>query len=303
MEQSMISAGHVVAAGRALSYDNLAAAYSDILTKMSQYRLVCDIVDNFDEKKTELTQKLSTLAKMVFRPENLRVDFTGAREELGRLEAQVTELKDKLFTCEVEKGSFVPVLEKKNEGFQEPSQVSYVCRAGNYRKKGLPYDGSLRALKVMMGYEYLWVNVRVKGGAYGCMCSFGSRGESYFVSYRDPHLKETVEVYKGAADFIRSFTADERTMTKYVIGAIGEMDTPMTPATIGSVSKNSWLAGVTEEDLQKERDELLATTPEKIRSLAKYVDAFMEDDIIVVCGNSGKIKENQDLFGRVENLL
>ncbi|MBQ1849651.1 MAG: insulinase family protein, partial [Lachnospiraceae bacterium] len=302
-QQSMISAGHSLAATRALSYDNIGTAYLDVLSKLSLYRLASDIEEHFDAKKAELTEKLMTLAKMVFRPENLRFDFTGAREELPSLEAGLDALKAQLFTCDVQKGSFVPKLEKKNEGFMEPSQVNYVCRAGNYRKKGLPYDGSLRALKVMMGYEYLWMNVRVRGGAYGCMCGFATTGESYFVSYRDPNIGKTVETYQGAAEFIRNFQADERTMTKYVIGAIGELDTPMTPSAKGSFSKEAYLSGVTQEDLQKERDELLATTPEKIRKLADYVDAFMADDLFVVAGNSGKIKENEKMFGTIENLL
>ena len=302
-QQSMISAGHSLATTRALSYDNIGTAYLDVLSKLSLYRLASDIEEHFDAKKAELTEKLMTLAKMVFRPENLRFDFTGAREELPALEAGLDALKAQLFTCDVQKGSFVPKLEKKNEGFMEPSQVNYVCRAGNYRKKGLPYDGSLRALKVMMGYEYLWMNVRVRGGAYGCMCGFATTGESYFVSYRDPNIGKTVETYQGAAEFIRNFQADERTMTKYVIGAIGELDTPMTPSAKGSFSKEAYLSGVTQEDLQKERDELLATTPEKIRKLADYVDAFMADDLFVVAGNSGKIKENEKMFGTIENLL
>ena len=302
-QQSMVAAGDVLAAGRALAYDNLPSAYLEVLSKLPLYRLASELENGFDEKKTELVEKLSMLAKIIFRPENLRVDFTGAREALPDLEEQISSLKNDLFACEVPEGSYVPALEKKNEGLMEPSQVQYVCRAGNYRKKGLPYDGSLKALKVMMGYEYLWMNVRVRGGAYGCMCNFAPSGESYFVSYRDPQLAKTVEIYEGASAFIRSFQADERTMTKYVIGAIGEMDAPMTPATKGSFSKAAYLSGVTQEDLQREREELLATTPEKIRSLAGYVDAFMEDECFVVAGNSGKIKENEKMFGRIENLF
>ncbi len=302
-QQSMVAAGHSLAVGRALSYDNLPAAYTEVLSKLPLYRLIGELEEHFEERKGELTGKLSMLAKMIFRKENLRVDFTGAREEISHLKEQVEALKEALFTCEVPVGKYVPRLEKKNEGFMEPSQVQYVCRAGNFRKKGLPYDGSLKALKVMMGYEYLWMNVRVRGGAYGCMCNFASTGESYFVSYRDPQLAKTVDVYKGASEFIRNFRADERTMTKYVIGAIGELDAPMTPATLGSFSKEAYLAGVTEEDLQKERDELLATTPEKIRSLAGYVDAFMEDECFTVAGNTGKIRENEKMFGTIENLF
>lgn len=302
-QQSMISAGHSVALERALSYENPATAYHDILSGLSFYRLASAYEESFEEKKEELIQKLRLLVKMIFRPENLEVDYIGAREDLPVLEKEFAAFCGRLFTCEVPVGSYAPVLEKKNEGFMEPSQVQYVCRAGNFRKKGLPYDGSLRALKVMMGYEYLWMNVRVKNGAYGCMCNFLPTGESYFVSYRDPQLVKTVDVYLGAADFVRHFEADERTMTKYIIGAIGELDTPLTPSGLGGYSRSAFLSGVDQEELQRRREELLSTTPEKIRSLAEYIDAFMEDDCFVVAGNSGKIKENEKLFGRIENLF
>ena len=302
-QQSMVAAGHSLAVNRALSYLNAAAAHSDVLNKLTFYRLVSKVEENYENEKQGLIQKIKMLCKMIFRPENMQVDYIGAREDLSALIKAVESFQKRLYTCEVEKGSFTPTLEKKNEGFMEPSQVQYVCRAGNFRKKGLPYDGSLRALKVMLGYEYLWTNVRVKNGAYDCMCNFASTGESYFVSYRDPQLPKTVEVYEKAVDYIRNFQADDRTMTKYVIGAIGELDIPMTPSTKGSYSRAAYYAGITEEMIQKNRDELLATTPEKIRGLAKYVEAFLADECFVVAGNSGKIKENEKMFGRIENLF
>ncbi|MBO4750498.1 MAG: insulinase family protein, partial [Lachnospiraceae bacterium] len=303
MKQAMIADGSTLALSRALAYQNKISAYSEMLKRLPLYQLAADLEEHFEEKKKDLAKKLTTLAKMVFRPENLRVDFTGDRALLPKLFEEVGKLKTLLFTDEVPKEHFVPKPVKRNEGFMEPSQVQYVCRAGNYAKKGLAYSGSLRALKVMMGYEYLWMNVRVRGGAYGCMCGFGSTGESYFVSYRDPQLEGTVEVYKGAADFVRNFEADERTMTKYVIGAIGEIDTPFTPAALAGFSRDCYLGNMTEEDLQKERDELLATTPEKIRELAKHIDAFMDDDCFCVVGNTGKIKENEKMFGEIKNLF
>lgn len=70
---------------------------------------------------------------------------------------------------------------KLNEGFQTSAKIQYVTRAGNYREAGYDYTGALRILKVIMSYEYLWVNVRVKGGAYGCMSGFGRNGNSYLL--------------------------------------------------------------------------------------------------------------------------
>ena len=183
------------------------------------------------------------------------------------------------------------------------SQVQYVCRAGNYIKKGLPYTGALRVLKVMMGYEYLWLQVRVKGGAYGCMSSFAKTGECYFVSYRDPNLEKTIEVFEHAADFVRNYEVDERTLTQFVIGTISDKDTPLTPQAKGARSLAAYLSNYTLEDEQKERDEILNIDADTLRSLSEYIDAFIGDDYLCVVGNEKRLKENEKLFDHVEMLF
>jgi Zn-dependent M16 (insulinase) family peptidase len=155
----------------------------------------------------------------------------------------------------------------------------------------------------MLGYEYLWMNVRVKGGAYGCMCNFGKSGECYFVSYRDPNLGKTIEIYEKAAETIASYQADERTMTQYIIGAISDLDIPMNPAAKGLRSLSAYMTGLTKEILQKERDEILGATAEDIRAMAAYIEAFMEEDFLCVVGNAGKIKEESEKFMNLENLF
>ena len=155
----------------------------------------------------------------------------------------------------------------------------------------------------MLSYEYLWMNVRVKGGAYGCMSEFKTSGDSYLVSYRDPNLKKTLEVFEHAADYVRNFDADEREMTKYVIGTISDLDVPMTPATKGSVSLNAWFSNVTEEELKKERMEILNATVEDIRALAELVDCVVKQQRICVVGSEEKIEQEKALFKTVEHLL
>ena len=139
------------------------------------------------------------------------------------------------------------------EAFKTSAGIQYVCRAGNFRKEGLEYTGALRLLKVLMGYEYLWNEVRVKGGAYGCMSNFGRSGDCYFVSYRDPKLKETIEVFEKAADFVENFACDERTITKFIIGALSEMDIPKNPSAKGSYALSAYLSDFSYEEEQKQR--------------------------------------------------
>ena len=192
---------------------------------------------------------------------------------------------------------------KKNEGLETAGQVQYVCRAGNFRRHGYKYTGALRVLKVIMNLDYLWNRLRVKGGAYGCMSLFNNDGCSFFVSFRDPHLKESVEVYEQAADFVRSFDVAERKMTQFVIGAVSALDSPLTPAQTGRFALGCYMTGKTYEMLQTERREILTCEPGDIRALGDYIDAFMSDDNICVVGSTEQIENNKDLFMNVGKLL
>ena len=303
MQSDMTSSGHQVAMGRAASYFSNVAAISSEMNGIPLYRLVSDIEKNFEKRKGELKEKLQEVCKYLFRPENLMFDFTGSRNAYEAFKGIVSEFASELYTCEMAGEGFCAVIEKKNEAFMTAGQVQYVAKAGNFLNKGLPYTGALRMLKVIMGYDYLWNQVRVKGGAYGCMSGFSKNGDSFFVSYRDPNLAKTLDVYSGAVDYLRDFSGDERTMTQYLIGAIGDLDTPLTPQSKGLRSLSAYMTNQTEEDFQRERDELLAANEETIRGLAKYVESFLEDDCICVVGAAAKVKDCKELFSSVENLL
>ncbi|MCL2253885.1 MAG: insulinase family protein [Lachnospiraceae bacterium] len=303
METTMSSSGHSLAALRALSYFSETAAVADAMSGIIQYRMLVDLEENFSARKSELSHKLALLSSYLFRAENLMVDYTATEEGYIDIEAEVKKFAENLYKNPIETGKYHFEAKKLNEGFMTAGQVQYVCRAGNFITKGLPYHGALKVLKVMMGYEYLWTQIRVLGGAYGCMCNFTKTGDSFFVSYRDPHLTRTIETFAGAAAFVRDYQADERAVTQFVLGAIGDLDTPMTPAAKGSYSLTGYMSGVSFEMIQKERDELLNTDLEMLKSLYKYIEAFIDYDCLCVVGAEEKIKENKDIFMTVSPLI
>ena len=303
METTMSSSGHSLAAMRSLSYFSETASLADLMSGMEWYHLLTGLEENFSQQSDDLSHKLATLATYLFRAENLLVDYTACQEGYKVMEEHVREFAKDLFKLPLETGSFAYEARKRNEGFMTAGKVQYVCRAGNFMTKGLPYTGALKVLKVMLGYEYLWTQVRVLGGAYGCMCNFTKTGDSFFVSYRDPHLTRTNEVFEQAAKFIRDYQSDERSITQFVIGAIGDLDTPMTPATKGAYSLTGYMCGLTYEMIQKERDELLAADLETIRSLHRYVEAFMDYGCLCVVGSEEKIKESKEMFETIAPLL
>lgn len=304
MQGSMTSGGHALAAIRAMSYFSETAAVSELVNGIPCYRLLEELTADFEGRKKELIEKLDELTRSIFRPENLMVDVTATEEGYECLEGLMPALRDSLYTGAVKKELFGIETLKRNEAFSTSAQIQYVCRAGNYMSgTDFKYTGALRVLKVILGYDYLWSNIRVKGGAYGCMCSFGKTGDSYLVSYRDPNLKKTVDVYEGTGDYLRSFDADEKEMTKYIIGAVSELDVPLTPSQKGSRSSSAYLTNLDVLEVQRERDEVLGCTAEDIRRLAGYVDAIIEQEVVCVVGNGQAIEENKELFGRIEPLF
>jgi Zn-dependent M16 (insulinase) family peptidase len=258
---------------------------------------------NFEEQKEETAEKLYELSKMIFRKERLILGYTGNTESLKMLSKPMDILTDKLFTCDIKRAGFTPKVEKLTEGLMTSGQVQYVAKAGNFCDKGYEYTGAFRVLKVMMGYEYLWMNVRVKGGAYGCMNAFTRNGNIFFVSYRDPHLKNTIKVFDNAYEAIENFEADERVMTQYIIGAVGTLDVPLTPALKGSRGYGAYMTGLTDSMVQKERDEVIGCTVSDIRKLSKPVKEALEDNALCVVGSALKLKDNKELFSSLTNLI
>lgn len=302
LQMRIQSSGHVSAAMRAMAYHSPIARMKDMTAGIEYYEMICGLSDHFEEKKGELIEILTELAHEIFNRSRMIVSYTATEEGLAPVETLVKELLAKLPEGETEKRQVQLACVKKNEGFKTASKVQYVATAGNFIDAGFAYTGALQILKVILSYEYLWQNIRVKGGAYGCMSSFNRLGDSYLVSYRDPHLKNTLEVYEGVADYLRQFDIDERDMTKYIIGTISNIDQPMTPVIKGSRSMNLYLNHVTEEMIQEERRQILEATQEDIRNLAEIVEAVVKQDNICVIGGEEKIKKEQELFMETKEL-
>ena len=302
-QASLASAGHSTAVLRGASYASPMAAFQDEMAGIGYYQFIEKLEKDFDSCKDEIVKNLRKVMEEVLRPENFCVSYTGERESLDTVKTQAAEIKKVLFNGQKPEPVKQAPCVKKNEAFKTSGQVQYVAQNGNFRKKGLEYTGALDILKVILSYDYLWINIRVKGGAYGCMSGFKRNGESFLVSYRDPHLKRTLEVYQGVPDYIRAFEADEREMTKYIIGTISNKDVPRTPQMQGSISKTAYFSNVTEDMLQKERNQILGAQKEDIQKLAALVEAVLSDDQICVVGSETAIEKAEDVFMEVKPLI
>ncbi|EOS79322.1 hypothetical protein C817_02882 [Dorea sp. 5-2] len=294
------SSGHTTATLRAMSYASPSAKLKDMTNGIEFYRTVAHIEENFEEEKDRLAEILKNLTEQLFRPENMMISYTASRKGLEGIEDHVEGLKKSLYHGKPAGGACILHCEKKNEGFKTASKVQYVARTGNFIDHGASYTGALQILKVILSYDYLWQNIRVKGGAYGCMSNFNRIGEGYFVSYRDPNLRRTVEVYEGVVDYLKNFTVSERDMTKYIIGTMSNIDQPMTPVTKGERSMHLYMNKVTADMIREERSQILDAAQDDIRALSRVAEAVLKAGQFCVIGSEDKIEECRDMFGAVE---
>lgn len=303
LQANLSSSGHLVAAMRSMSSFSRYALYQDELKGIAFYRSICHIEKELSESPKSVSDKLAAIARKLFARNRMLISFTGNNEAYGNAKPSLEKVIagfDKMSAV----GNQAEVhFNTAKEAFIDASQIQYVAKTGDFICEGYEYTGALRLLRIILSYDYLWINVRVKGGAYGCMNTFLRSGESYFVSYRDPNLSDTLDVYDRIPEYIKSFSPDERDMTKYIIGTFSALDTPMNPEAKGSRSLSAYLEGITYEQIQKERNEILNAQPEDIRRLADLVKAVLKKDSICVIGNENMIKESAGLFENVEKLI
>ena len=303
LQANLSSSGHLVAAMRSMSSFSRYALYQDELKGVAFYRSICCIEKELSESPKSVSDKLAAIAKKLFARNRMLISFTGNNEAYGNAKPSLEKVIAGFDKMSVIGNQAEVHFNTAKEAFIDASQIQYVAKTGDFICEGYEYTGALRLLRIILSYDYLWINVRVKGGAYGCMNTFLRSGESYFVSYRDPNLSDTLDVYDRIPEYIKNFSPDERDMTKYIIGTFSALDTPMNPEAKGSRSLSAYLEGITYEQIQKERNEILNAQPEDIRRLADLVEAVLKKDSICVIGNENMIKESAGLFENVEKLI
>ena len=298
VERQILNAPNRVMAARLSSYFAPASRFEDGAF-LSYYKFLKELDAHFGERAVETDQRLSALLEQMFTKRGLILGVTVEKKDYPAVETALSALLEALNDKAYPAAKQPKDNEVKNEALVTSSRVQYVGKGENYVRLGYKFTGAMRVLETVMRYGYLWTRLRVQGGAYGASAQFARNGLMLFTSYRDPNLVETLQVYDEIADYLKNFKASEREMTKYFIGTISTLDTPLTPQMKGSLAAMLYLRGITQEDRQKERDEVLSADEGAIRALAPIIEACMKKDTFCVFGGEEKVKENEKLFSRI----
>jgi Zn-dependent M16 (insulinase) family peptidase len=296
-EQRLAYMGLTIARNRLFSYMSNYGAYQDLTSGFAYYQFLNAVCKEADLQP--VVSRLKAVQGKLVNRLGLKVGAVCQAEQLGALKKALPALLARL-----PQGEFVPAVyrfakQALNEGFQDATKVQYVLKGYDYKKLGFQWSGKMNVLNQLLSTVYLQNAVRVQGGAYGGFAVMDDTGLLAFASYRDPNLKKTVENYRGAAGFLKSLKLDERELRRLIIGAISDWDRPLNPNQKGFAAVRRYLRGDTYAMMQKERDEILATTLEDLQGFAAMVEKVMAQDYLCVVGNEKKIAEDKELFKKI----
>ena len=316
LQMSLNQSGHVASVLRSASYFNESSYLKELINGIDFYYFVESLEKNFDAKREELVEKIKQVVMKLFSANGLLISFTGDEKgyEIFKIRAEkfVDVLKEKGCTCIANNKpvidrkyefNLLQNMNQKNEGYKTSAGIQYVAKSGRMFENPDEYTGALRVFKTIMSYDYMWQNIRVLGGAYGCMCSAMPNGVVNFVTYRDPHLTRSIEVFDNIPKYLESFDVSDREMTKFVIGTMSSVDSPLTPYGKGLRDMNALIAHATFDDIQKSRNEVINCKKEDIKALAPFMKKALSDGNICVIGNESKIDSEKELFKEIKNLF
>ena len=290
-EESFVAAGHRAALARAQASASVEGAVGEYFSGYESHRVIKALSQSFDEKYPEMIKRISALLPDALDKARLTVSITGeADEEFVRSLIAIPKKCEKgAPVCKIEP---MPVV---NEGIIIPSRVSYAVRASNLFKLGYGIIGEYDAIRCLLGFEYLWSEVRVKGGAYGSGMVCGISGNVGFYSYRDPTPKRSLGCYLDISDFLVKLADEDPDLTKFIIGAVGDAEPVVTPRTAGYTATVRFLRGIDHEKRALLRRELLATDRQSLLRAAELVRAVNEAGAICVFGNKESLSEMPEL--------
>ncbi|XP_057450378.1 presequence protease 1, chloroplastic/mitochondrial [Lotus japonicus] len=303
MENRLRGSGHGIAAARMDAKLNAAGLMAEKMGGLSYLEFLQTLEKRVDQDWADISSSLEEIRKSVFSQQGCLVNITADAKNLKNTENVVSRFVDMLPTSSPI-ATITPWnvrLPLTNEAIVVPTQVNYVGKATNIYDTGYKLNGSAYVISKYISNTWLWDRVRVSGGAYGGFCDFDTHsGVFSFLSYRDPNLLKTLDVYDGTGDFLRELEIDDDTLTKAIIGTIGDVDSYQLPDAKGYSSLLRHLLGITEEERQRRREEILSTSVKDFRNFIDAMEAVKDKGIVVAVASPEDVdaanKERSNFF-------
>ncbi len=302
-ERDFLEASHIAARELGLAAFSKKYAWMDYLNGYSFYKFLTQLLNGFDSKKDEIVAALNSFREAMRNKNAWKFAYVGGSDYLDSAKSITDDFAAMLNKNDSTELTDIPLGEKKSAAYLTPSQVQYASLCGIMPEKAREIRGIVRVAEHLINTDYLWHNIRVLGGAYGCFATFSYEGEGCMVSYRDPKLDSTLDCYKKAADYLENLNIDERTVRQFVIGALNKLDKPLMAYHLATIQINNELAGVTTERQYKTREQIINATLSDIKAFSPLLREWINSSLPAVIGSEQAVKNSDYKFDEVKNMI
>lgn len=304
LEQGFINNGHSAALGRAMSYSSPSAVVREQLSGVDFYLFLRDLLEHFDERLDGLRAKLAELADHIFVADGCMASFTGSDGDFDAYWDAAGDLGlDAGDGADAGRNALVvPEPRDRHEAFVIPSDICFAARACDPRRLGIDVTGAWAVAANALSYDYLWNEIRVKGGAYGCGFRAAGERQAAFYTYRDPAIDPSIERVARAGEWLGSFEPDEAAFEGFIVSCVSGMDAPVKPYALTKRRNTTYLAGLDPHAREERRAQMLAATPAELRSLGADVTRIAAVAPTCVFGGRDVIAKSNAGFNVVDLL-
>lgn len=302
LEQGFINNGHSAALGRAMSYSSPSAVVREQLSGVDFYLFLRDLLDHFDERLDGLRAKLAELAGRIFVADGCLASFTGSDEDFDAYWDAAGDLGLGAGDGADRGALAVPTPCDRHEAFVIPSDICFAARACDPRRLGIDVTGAWAVAANALSYDYLWNEIRVKGGAYGCGFRAAGERQTAFYTYRDPAIDPSIERVERAGEWLGSFEPDEAAFEGFIVSCVSGMDAPVKPHALTKRRNTTYLAGLDPHAREERRAQMLAATPGELRTLGADVTRIAAESPTCVFGGRDVIAKSNAGFTVVDLL-
>ena len=302
LEQGFINNGHSAALGRAMSYSSPSAVVREQLSSVDFYLFLRDLLEHFDERLDGLRAKLAELASRIFVADGCMASFTGSDEDFNAYWDAAGDLGLGAGDGAGSGTLVVPTPRDRHEAFVIPSDICFAARACDPRRLGIDVTGAWAVAANALSYDYLWNEIRVKGGAYGCGFRAAGERQTAFYTYRDPAIDPSIERVARAGEWLGSFEPDEAAFEGFIVSCVSGMDAPVKPYALTKRRNTTYLAGLDPHAREERRAQMLAATPAELRSLGADVTRIAAESPTCVFGGRDVIAKSNAGFNVVDLL-
>lgn len=300
LEQGFINNGHSAALSRAMSYSSPSAVVREQLSGVDFYLFLRDLLDHFDERVDGLRTKLAELAGHIFVADGCLASFTGSDEDFDAYWAAAGDLGLGAGDGAGRDALVVPAPCDRHEAFVIPSDICFAARACDPRRLELDMTGAWAVAANALSYDYLWNEIRVKGGAYGCGFRAAGERQTAFYTYRDPAIDPSIERVARAGAWLSSFEPDEAAFEGFIVSCVSGMDAPVKPYALTKRRNTTYLAGLDPHAREERRAQMLAATPGELRSLGTDVTRIAAESPTCVFGGRDVIAKSNAGFNVID---